>query len=59
MVDREMIEKYHCNYCGEELVWFGYFRYCPDPKCPAFALLQVPVELLIKKKNSKGGKHGV
>jgi len=50
--------KYHCNYCGKKMepVDIFYqedsFFVCKNPKCPSFALLQIPVELL-KVKGEK------
>ena len=38
-------ESYHCNYCGKELWLHKGIVVCDNPKCPSFALYQVPCEL--------------
>lgn len=48
--------KYHCNYCGKKLDIAKYSNFdkawvCRNPECPAYALVQIPVELLqVKRK---------
>lgn len=47
--------EYTCNQCGKELLHVSYpnsteIWVCTNPECPNFALLQIPAELLVKKK---------